>query len=748
MAVAPVDQSLLAPRSAALPVAVGVAVLGFGALTVFSGFGLGTDGLPGLFTFRAATIGDGLLLPLLSYAFVRASGGVAAFRRRVVAFTSVVFFLAGAAVQAQWLLNPQPRVNWTLPQAHYFTMPGWWHAAFFALVMAFLGGAAIAVVARLRDEGIAVVESRIRSLGAVGTLATAFGFMALLAVDNAATPRDVPQLLALHLGTSAVLALVLLGLATRGRLLGRAAQLVITALLPAGALAYAFPRDPRYDLWIALVVVIAGLTGVFAAGALAAATVAQRCVLSAILLVCAVGPIHQAVMAAAEPPRLITVAVVGVVLVLTATLALRLLRDDRADPLWTWVIPLGMVPVVGYALTGQYFAAHQPANPLAVNLTGVMAAALFVTVTGRSIRAQFKPVIEAEQDGPVAPRLGQFKMRAYAGIAVAYVGAVLASIVFAGSTTPAADWIAGSVSWADALRLGGVVAIIAVTCAGLALTAALPIGRGTRHALVIALCLGFAAALAASIGEQGFAGWLPLTLSALAGFVTFCFVTEGIISNAGYLQNVAIGWGERLVAVACGIAGAATTVWMTGPALQSSAADTSRGVVPGLVGLLVGAAACLLIPALAALTLPGVRPPRQFTPNRPLHGILQDSFVVLVLAVSAAWVPTFFFAHVQGLANWWGLVLFYLALMGDAYKYVMKNNLAHVRQQRERIHAQAATAGRGVTPDEDRALAGLERHVVRQNVLAVVPLFALLFLVIPSVFGGLDDEGFNQYFKV
>lgn len=746
MAVPPVDRSLLAPPFVALRVAVGVAVLGFGALTVFSVFGLGAEGLPGLFTFRSATVGDGLLLPLLSYALVRASGGVIAFRRRAVAFTAVGIFLAGAAIQAQWLLNPRPRANWTLPRPHYFNLPGWWHAVFFALVMAFLAGAAIAVVVRLRGEAPAVVESRIRSVGAVGTLTSVFGFMALVAVDNAATSRDVPGLLALHLGASAVSAFVLLGFATRWRLLGRAAQLVVTALLPAGALAYAFPHDLRYDLWIALVVVIAGLAGVFAAGALTAVTVAQRCVLSAILLVCAVGPIYQAVTAAAAPRQLITAAAVGVVLVLAATLGLRLLRDDKADPLWTWVIPLAMVPVVGYALAGQYFAAHQPVNPLAVNLAGVVAAALFVTVTGRSVRAQFNLVIKAEQGGPMAPRLSEFKWQAYAGMVVAYVGAILASIVFAASTTPAADWTPGSVSQADVFRLGGVAAIVAVTCAGLALAAVLPVGRRIRHALVTALCLGFAAALGASIREQGFAGWVPMALAALAGLVTLCFVTEGIISNAGYLQNVVIGWGERTVAVACGFASAAATVWMTGPALQSSA--TGRGVLPGLVGLFVGAGACLLIPTLAARTLPGVHPPRQFTPNRPLHGILQDSFVVLVLSVSVAWVPTFFFSHVQGLANWWGLVIFYLALMGDAYKYVMKNNLAHVRRQREWVYAQAAATGRPVTADEDRALAGLARHVVRQNVLAVGPLFMLLLLVIPSVFGGLDDEGFNQYFTV
>jgi hypothetical protein len=136
------------------------------------------------------------------------------------------------------------------------------------------------------------------------------------------------------------------------------------------------------------------------------------------------------------------------------------------------------------------------------------------------------------------------------------------------------------------------------------------------------------------------------------------------------------------IAGAGGLASAATTVWMTGPAIQSHTGSLS---VPYTLGcLVVGGIACLLLPYQAARALPGANPPRQFTPNKPLDGVLQDCFIVLVLSISAAWVPNFLFAHVSGTGN----------------------------------------------------------------LIALGPLVPLIFLIVPGSFGGLDDEGFGQLFKV
>ena len=55
----------MAPHRAA---AAAVFAFGFGALAFGSVLGLGDPTLPGLASFRSATVGDGLLLPLMAYA--------------------------------------------------------------------------------------------------------------------------------------------------------------------------------------------------------------------------------------------------------------------------------------------------------------------------------------------------------------------------------------------------------------------------------------------------------------------------------------------------------------------------------------------------------------------------------------------------------------------------------------------------------------------------------------------------------
>ena len=51
----------LAPRQWAAGVASAVFAFGFGMLALASALGFGEQSLPGLFTFRSATVGDGIL---------------------------------------------------------------------------------------------------------------------------------------------------------------------------------------------------------------------------------------------------------------------------------------------------------------------------------------------------------------------------------------------------------------------------------------------------------------------------------------------------------------------------------------------------------------------------------------------------------------------------------------------------------------------------------------------------------------
>ena len=109
------------------------------AATFIGGFGimyrlwrmLGTsDGLPGLFYYRAATIGDGILVGA-GTAFIQYNKFLHMGRNKTSIIMAIVASLIAAIVQASWLINDNTVLNWSIPSAHHFNLAGWYHSLFF-----------------------------------------------------------------------------------------------------------------------------------------------------------------------------------------------------------------------------------------------------------------------------------------------------------------------------------------------------------------------------------------------------------------------------------------------------------------------------------------------------------------------------------------------------------------------------------------------------------------------------------------
>jgi hypothetical protein len=135
--------------------------------------------VPGLFDYRSATVGDGLLLPALAACLVAGIRALpaspAATRPRRLRASIVGATLAGAALgagtQALWLLDASPRLNWTLPRPHAFSVAGWYHAAFITLACGTFAGLAMAWVRRTRAAARSSGFGVASGAGSVGLIA-------------------------------------------------------------------------------------------------------------------------------------------------------------------------------------------------------------------------------------------------------------------------------------------------------------------------------------------------------------------------------------------------------------------------------------------------------------------------------------------------------------------------------------------------------------------------------------------------
>lgn len=186
------SKGALTPISVSCLVAVPVFVFGFGTLNALSTVGAGADDLPGLYTFRSATVGDALLLPFLAYGLARSAQIQGAWTRielRLIATGALLGTIAGAAEISTWLLDSNPTLNWTLPAPGEFNLPGWYHAIFLVVASGFFTAAGAAVLLRLRSEvrdGTPLVH-RLRSLGTLAVVTPGPAFVGLLLLDNGAS---------------------------------------------------------------------------------------------------------------------------------------------------------------------------------------------------------------------------------------------------------------------------------------------------------------------------------------------------------------------------------------------------------------------------------------------------------------------------------------------------------------------------------------------------------------------------------
>jgi hypothetical protein len=177
------------PIALALGCAAAVLLGGYGALLWFWRSGTYPAGVPGLFAYRSATWGDGLLLPLLALCLCLLIAGLPGqregFGRWLTVLAVVVGAGAGGLVIFTWLADQSPALNWTMPEPHSFNAPGAWHAGFLVTASGLFAGLWIQLVRRLRSAGKRQASACLRSPAAAGAVAGTTGYAWLATADSA-----------------------------------------------------------------------------------------------------------------------------------------------------------------------------------------------------------------------------------------------------------------------------------------------------------------------------------------------------------------------------------------------------------------------------------------------------------------------------------------------------------------------------------------------------------------------------------
>ncbi len=97
--------------------------------------------LPGLFYYKAAALGDPICLPLVTgalYCHYSYNNETFFSFQKISIIIAILAFMVGIAIQAEWLINDNTKLNWSIPELHYFNLGGWYHAAFFVIVLSLI----------------------------------------------------------------------------------------------------------------------------------------------------------------------------------------------------------------------------------------------------------------------------------------------------------------------------------------------------------------------------------------------------------------------------------------------------------------------------------------------------------------------------------------------------------------------------------------------------------------------------------
>lgn len=688
-------------------------------------------GLPGLFDFPSAYVGDVVLLPI---AAAMLAAGVrrlprARRERSVVIASGAVAALAAVTVQWLWFADDRPRGNWTLPEPHRFNLAGVWHAAYFIVTATLLTVLAVALAMRLsaavRGGEHRTAESLLRGSGAAVVLSCLLSY-AVLAVGDSLSGTSASRASLVALGLAAA---ILIGLAvlTLGRRAGLLVPHMLLATIAATAAVLAVDAPWSAERTQVLGATAAALAGI---GVAVLSLVPARGLDGDTYATYRPDPGHVPVVAtilAVLSAALWTWAAAAVVASRWSDVALwvaaylaaiaacpalivrarRLRWLGQAADVMVVFAALGLICLV--ALTVPRWREVSDSAPFSSFLVALFLSLVLFPILKIRMHAE----IRDEQSGPDGSGsfglVGAARLSATATIAMLIIAGVSGAVSLIGFTLAAAvdrSYVAdrGGARGAVVLLLGGVGVVLAAWALARARSAS---GRSWMRAVAPMPALLWLA----GIVLVGLHRVDPVTPVAVGGGVLLALWSANTTLN-----NVGLLRGERPDAVHWSTIGAvAGSAFATGfIAMQGALAASPSHVYTWFAGISTGAAILAIHGGLTVVTgLLVVRSDARHTRHGLAHNLIQDASIITLLYLIALVIPAATLLHLPPDLGFWARLLATFMIVGPflayfltPYQWLLDTNLGHLERE---------VSSRAEDPERTRAVLSRERRPLRRN---------------------------------
>lgn len=696
-------------------------------------------GLPGLFDFPSAYLGDSLLLPVAVALVLLGAGRLPRARRdRLVAavFAAIAGLLA-AGVQFLWLADDHPRGNWTFPQPHRFNLAGVWHAVYFSvtaaglmLVLVLFGyRASAALRSGHRDPALALL----RGAGPSVVLSCLLTYVVLVARDSSASTFASRSSL-ISLGV-AVAVFAVFTVAVLRRAVGLLAPHLVPAVFAAIAVALAVDAPWSGDRTQILGEVGSGLVGV---GIALLTLVPGRgdafdeleyrdyrpdpgqvplvgCILAALLpalwayaSACVVGSkwLQAGFWVACY---LAAVVVVSVAVVRGERL---LWLRQAADVM---VVSLLFCVIALVALTVPQWRQASDVAPFSSLLVAVVISTLLFPILKSRMHVEIR-----DEQGPPDEESGSFglagaaKTSATATVGMLLVFGLAGVVTLLGFTLAAAvdrKYVADSGMMPQAWRLlaaGGALISIAVLLVWF--KSHRPAGPFRLAAPVLTVAWPITAVAVAGVHEVA-----PIAyVAAAGGGLLALWSANTMVNNVGTLRGTRVDgplWASVAAVLASGLVSGFFAASMALAADAAHVYTWFAGISTAAGLLAVHGAISVLAGHLVAVEHGGTR-------HGMTHNLIQDALLVLLLYMIVLVIPATTLLHLPPSLGFWARFVATFAIVGpfltyflNPYKWQLDTNLGHVRRE---------IASRSEMKAQTLATVGCQRGLVRRNRVIVL----------------------------